>query len=221
MVYIAYYCFTACSADWPGYAATYWRQHKIYIIIAFIHNRPNFWILENRRSYTSDTCMSRIVKEYKVILKTLASDDPIANPYRGIIESLNPIDETDLSKWEAIISGPSDTPYENHQFRILIEVPSSYPMNPPKISFMQNNILHCNVKSATGEICLNILKPEEWTPVWDLLHCVHAVWRLLREPVCDSPLDVDIGNIIRCGDMSAYQGIVKYFLAERERINNH
>ncbi|AJR78711.1 AIC_G0021200.mRNA.1.CDS.1 [Saccharomyces cerevisiae] len=182
---------------------------------------PNFWILENRRSYTSDTCMSRIVKEYKVILKTLASDDPIANPYRGIIESLNPIDETDLSKWEAIISGPSDTPYENHQFRILIEVPSSYPMNPPKISFMQNNILHCNVKSATGEICLNILKPEEWTPVWDLLHCVHAVWRLLREPVCDSPFDVDIGNIIRCGDMSAYQGIVKYFLAERERINNH
>ncbi|CAI4038824.1 hypothetical protein SMKI_06G1720 [Saccharomyces mikatae IFO 1815] len=165
--------------------------------------------------------MSRITKEYRVILKTLASDDPIVNPYRGIIRSLNPIDETDLSRWEAKIYGPSHTPYENYQFHILIDVPSSYPMTPPRINFEQNDILHCNVKSATGEICLDILKPEDWTPVWDLLHCVHAVWRLLREPVCDSPLDVDMGNIIRCADESAYQGIVKYFLAERERSRYH
>ncbi|CAI4063062.1 hypothetical protein SUVC_07G3640 [Saccharomyces uvarum] len=168
----------------------------------------------------SDTCMSRITKEYRLIRKTLASDDPTVNPYRGIIESLNPTDETDLSKWEATICGPEHTPYERYQFRMLIDVPDSYPMAPPKIMFEKDAILHCNINSSTGEICLDILKLQDWTPVWDLLHCVHAVWRLLREPVCDSPLDVDMGNIIRCGDKRAYQGIVKYFLAERER-NNH
>ncbi|CAI6524672.1 AIS_HP2_G0020120.mRNA.1.CDS.1 [Saccharomyces cerevisiae] len=171
----------------------------------------------NHGNFMLNACMSRIAKEYRDIQKTLASNDPIVNPYQGLIESLNPIDETDLSKWEAIIIGPTHTPYEHYRFRILIDVPSSYPMAPPNIRFDRNNILHCNIKSPTGEICLDILKPEDWTPVWDLLHCVHAIWRLLKEPVYDSPLDVDMGNIIRCGDTGAYQGIIRYFLAERDR----
>lgn len=71
---------------------------------------------------------------------------------------------------------------------------------------------HCNVNYETGSICLNILTPEHWSPAWDLLHVLEAIIQLLSDPEPDSPLDIDLANILRAQDRSAYYGLVNYYL---------
>jgi len=45
----------------------------------------------------------------------------------------------------------------------------------------------------TGEICLDILKPDAWTPAWTLQSVCRAVTALLSHPEADSPLNCDCG----------------------------
>jgi hypothetical protein len=54
-----------------------------------------------------------------------------------------------------------------------------------------------NVLFKTGEICLDILKPDAWTPAWTLQSVCRAVTALLSHPEADSPLNCD------CGESSA------------------
>ena len=35
---------------------------------------------------------------------------------------------------EGTIAGPPDTPYEGGTFKLSIEIPETYPFNPPKVS---------------------------------------------------------------------------------------
>ncbi|KAL3229972.1 Ubiquitin-conjugating enzyme E2-21 kDa [Nakaseomyces bracarensis] len=137
----------------------------------------------------------------------------------GFIVELAPVDESDLSRWYAVIEGPAGTPYEGHNFKLAIAVPAGYPMVPPEFKFEATRDggfkvpPHCNVDRSTGEICLDILKPAGWTPIWDLLHVTQAVYILLQEPEPDSPLDVDMAQITRSNDKGALYGIVNYYLS--------
>ena len=42
-------------------------------------------------------------------------------------------DESNMLKAKAIIFGPKDTPYENGILYFIIEFPTDYPFNPPKV----------------------------------------------------------------------------------------
>ncbi|SCV06063.1 LANO_0H21286g1_1 [Lachancea nothofagi CBS 11611] len=150
---------------------------------------------------------SRLVKEYKLIFKTLSQD-----PTYSHILSLSPSSDENLRQWESVISGPPETAYYGHNFILLFEVPSNYPLEPPKVQFQANAVPHCNVDYDSGRICLNILEDAHWTPAWDLLHCVHAIWLLLANPEPDSPLDVDLACLIRAKDFSAHNTLVAYYL---------
>lgn len=160
--------------------------------------------------------MARINKELLKIRKALEHGDS------EFLVDLAPVDDSDLSRWFAVIKGPAETPYYPYEFKLAIEVPASYPMVPPTIKFVSDAKAgirvppHCNVDRRTGEICLDILKPEGWSPIWDILHVVQAIHILLQEPVPDSPLDVDMANILKNNDMSAYNGIIRYFLTETD-----
>lgn len=82
-------------------------------------------------------------------------------------------------------------------------------MNPPKVYFL-TKIYHPNIHWETGEVCLDILKGE-WSTKWSLSEIGKAISSLMFDPNADSPLNCDagtiesLGNMIRAGDMLAFE----------------
>ena len=66
----------------------------------------------------------------------------------------------------------------------------------------------------TGEICLEVLKPEHWNAQWTLESVSRAIVNLLLNPNADSPLNCDAGNAIRAGDMLAFQSMARMYTVE-------
>lgn len=152
----------------------------------------------------------RLLKEYR--------ETKMAKPDPEI--SLTLSDETDIFQWTAHLKGPQGTPYEGGTFELSLHCPSSYPLAPPKVSFVTPVFHPCalcdhsdccrlcarrsqtlrvgsrgsNVLFKTGEICLDILKPDAWTPAWTLQSVCRAVTALLSHPEADSPLNCDCGT---------------------------
>lgn len=156
--------------------------------------------------------MSRLAKELAKVRNAQLADD------LGFLVEMGPVHEEDLTEWYAVIAGPADTAYQGYKFKLHVSVPETYPMVPPRLRFVAAGECrvppHCNVDRTTGEICLDILKSEGWSPIWDLLHVVQAVHILLAEPEPDSPLDVDMAQITRSNDKAALYGIIAYYLNE-------
>ena len=120
----------------------------------------------------------RLLKEYREIKSAKVVDKEI---------ELELTDETDIFQWTARIQGPKDSPYEGGTFELSLKCPDSYPLAPPKVLFV-TPVFHPNVLYKTGEICLDILKPDAWTPAWTLQSVCRAVAALLSHPEADSPL---------------------------------
>lgn len=125
--------------------------------------------------------------------------------------NLNTIGDN-LTNWEAIITGPSDSPYAGGKFLISFRVPDTYPFTAPKVVF-KTRIFHPNVHFDTGEICLDVLK-SDWCPAWNLEAICRAITALLSSPNADSPLNCDAGNMIRAGDVRAYNSMAKMYTLE-------
>ena len=118
----------------------------------------------------------------------------------------------DATRWTAIIRGPPDSPYQDYLFTVSIEVSSDYPMVPPTMTFT-TKIFHPNVHFATGEICIDILK-KAWSPAWSLQSACRAITSILSEPVHDSPLNCDAGNMLRAGDLMAFRSMARMYCHE-------
>lgn len=59
-------------------------------------------------------------------------------------------------RWEAVIFGPQDTPFEDGTFKLSLEFTEEYPNKPPTVKFV-SRMFHPNVY-ADGSICLDILQ---------------------------------------------------------------
>lgn len=59
-------------------------------------------------------------------------------------------------------------------------------------------------------MCLDVLK-SQWTPAWTLSSALTAVQAMLSDPEPDSPLNIDAANLVRCGDKSAYNDLIRYY----------
>ena len=125
------------------------------------------------------TSLRRLTKELQEIRK-----DPPLNISAG------PINDN-LFEWEAVLLGPTETPYEGGVFILNIHIPLDYPMKPPNILF-KTKIYHPNINS-TGAICLDILK-NNWSPTLSLSKLLLSICSLLNDPNCDDPLVPDIAK---------------------------
>ena len=114
--------------------------------------------------------------------------------------SAGPIDDSDMFKWEASITGPEESPYEGGTFQLSIEFPKDFPYKPPKVEFT-TKVYHPNVKS-TGTICLDILK-DNWSPDISVSKILLAIQNLLINPNIDHPLEPEIANLYK-SDKEAY-----------------
>ncbi|KAG2736760.1 hypothetical protein G9P44_000850 [Scheffersomyces stipitis] len=149
----------------------------------------------------------RLFKE----LNQYRKNPPSSNNHQ--IVSLNPVDEDDIFKWEAVISKPSKKDsqfYYQGEWKLGISVPSTYPITPPQMKFV-SPICHPNINITTGEICLDILKSDSWSPAWNLENLLVAILMLLDNPEPDSPLNLDSANLFR-HDKLAFESLVQYTL---------
>ncbi|KAG8343353.1 putative Ubiquitin conjugating enzyme [Trypanosoma vivax] len=123
--------------------------------------------------------------------------------------SLRPSDPNNMFVWEAVLKGPSETPFEGGKYRLCLSVPRDYPMVPPKANFV-TKVFHPNVDFETGAVCLDILK-SRWSPAWTLVNVCRAVLCLFSDPDPTSPFNCDAGNLLRAGDITGYNSMVRMY----------
>lgn len=111
------------------------------------------------------------------------------------------VDEKNYFEWEGVIYGPKDTPYEDGIFKIVIDVPETYPLRPPLFKFV-TKIYHPNI-SFDGQICLDILK-NAWSPVLGINKTLLSIMILLTKPNGGDPLNAVAGEL---------------FIKDREQFN--
>ncbi|KAI0291810.1 ubiquitin-conjugating enzyme/RWD-like protein [Multifurca ochricompacta] len=88
--------------------------------------------------------------------------------------------------------GPQDTPYDGGHFEVDIVIPDSYPFQPVKMKFI-TKVYHPNVSSASGAICLDILK-DAWSPVLTLKSTLISLQSLLCSPEPNDPQDAEVAK---------------------------
>lgn len=117
--------------------------------------------------------------------------------------------------------GPEDTPYQGGHFQVVrvlailqpsgpaaplhsliliydhgckqdIVIPDSYPFQPVKMKFI-TKVYHPNVSSASGAICLDILK-DAWSPVLTLKSTLISLQSLLCSPEPNDPQDAEVAK---------------------------
>jgi ubiquitin-conjugating enzyme E2 D/E len=122
----------------------------------------------------------RIQKEHQDLVKD-APDNCSAGP-RG----------ENMFTWDAMIVGPTDSPYTGGMFKLEIHFPSDYPFKPPKVTFL-TKIYHPNINSH-GNICLDILK-DQWSPALTVSKVLLSICSLLNDPNPKDPLVPDIADL--------------------------
>ncbi len=101
------------------------------------------------------------------------------------------IEEDDIYKWTATITGPPDSPYAGGIFFLHIDFPQEYPFKPPKFRFT-TRIYHPNI-SGEGHICLDILQ-QQWSPALTVAKVLLSICSLLDDPNPDDPLVPEIAR---------------------------
>ncbi|TYH65766.1 hypothetical protein ES332_D06G077700v1 [Gossypium tomentosum] len=124
----------------------------------------------------------RMQKELKLLLV-----DP---PHGASFPTLSSkSDITDLSSIHAQIEGPEETVYSKGIFKIKIQIPERYPLQPPIVTFA-TPIYHPNIDNG-GRICLDILNlPPKgaWQPSLNISTVLTSIRLLLSEPNPDDGL---------------------------------
>ena len=106
--------------------------------------------------------------------------------------TINLVNDDDLFHWRATLIGPKDTVYEYGIFNLDIFIPSEYPLVPPKIQFI-TKIWHPNINKV-GQICLDILKSQNWSPAQNILSLLTSILSLLDDPNADDPYNLEAGR---------------------------
>ena len=117
----------------------------------------------------------------------------------------------DFYNWNATITGPQESPYENGIFNLSISFPANYPFKAPIIKF-KTPIYHPNI-SKSGEICLDILK-DQWSPALSISKVLLSICSLLTDPNPDDPLRPTIANLY-------IENKIEYDLNAREYTIKH
>ncbi|CAL6029017.1 Ubiquitin-conjugating_enzyme E2-17 kDa [Hexamita inflata] len=156
--------------------------------------------------------MNRLQNEARKLMKEKAQHEK-----EGIV--IQPTRPNDLSQWEIIISfSDVNSLYCNQKYRIIADIPATYPHQCPKCKF-DSHIFHPNINADNGKICLNIINEEnnEWTAVMSLSQIAYGLQSLVYGPNLDSPLNLDAGSIFRNQDLRAAKSLINYFYALNQK----
>jgi len=133
----------------------------------------------------SSSALKRIMRE----LKELTTDAPFEEERCTVLTK-----NDDYFAWQATLTGPPGTPYEEGLFFLDVDFPTDYPFKPPKLRFT-TSIFHMNI-SDKGEICLDIIK-DKWSPGFSIKKVLQDVMTLVEHPNLESPLRSDIAKLYK------------------------
>ncbi|KAK1990255.1 ubiquitin-conjugating enzyme [Colletotrichum falcatum] len=115
-----------------------------------------------------------------------------ASPPEGMTISL--ARDADLHTWHVTIAGPENSPYAGGRFAVVVDLPREYPFKAPVVKFA-TRIYHPNITNdSAGNICMGMLKSENWKPATKLAAVLEALRSLLAEPQPDDPLEARIAD---------------------------
>jgi len=149
---------------------------------------------------TKDT-MNRLMKDIKYIIKNPLTDQGIYYIH----------DDSDMLKGYAMIVGPNETPYFGGFYFFVINYPSDYPHNPPKVKYCTNgNGIRFNPNLYTcGKVCVSLLntwRGDQWTSCQSISTVLLTLCTLL----CKDPLLNEPGVNKEHHDMHSYNEIIEY-----------
>ena len=111
------------------------------------------------------------------------------------------------------MAGPANTVYAGGNFGINVILPTDYPFKPPVVTFA-TRIYHPNVTNDNqGNICLAMLKSENWKPASRLQAVLEAVRALLVEPQPDDPLEARIADEYK-NNRKEFEKQAKYYVSK-------
>ena len=113
------------------------------------------------------------------IQRELAEVARASDAEKGIV-SLESVDGR-LDKLVGVIQGPPGSPFDGGTFKLDIQIPPEYPFRPPNIKFA-TKVWHPNISSASGAICLDILRTN-WAAAMTLRTVMISIQALLGSPV--------------------------------------
>jgi len=101
-------------------------------------------------------------------------------------------DPDNLMKFDVEIK-PHDGIYAHASFHFTVEIPTTYPYDPPKVS-CTTLVYHPNI-DFEGKVCLNILR-QDWMPVLSLGSVIFGLMTLFLEPNADDPLNKEAAQLM-------------------------
>lgn len=107
-----------------------------------------------------------------------------------------PKDGHKLTELEAQLEGPAGSVYEGGVFKLSVDIPPRYPIEPPKVRFI-TPIYHPNI-DPEGRICLDILNPPPkgaWKPSLNISTVLTSIGLLLADPNPDDGLVAEIVRV--------------------------
>jgi ubiquitin-conjugating enzyme E2 N len=141
---------------------------------------------------------NRIIKEIKNLEESIEKKEIIG---------VDIIKHDDIRYIHLVITGPSDTPYENGKFNFSIYFTKRYPHVPP-LCKCNTKIYHPNIDSL-GRICLNILK-SDWSPAIHLKTLGLSLIGLLESPNTDDPLNAKVAEHFKLNRQDAENKAKEY-----------
>ncbi|KAG9254455.1 ubiquitin-conjugating enzyme/RWD-like protein [Emericellopsis atlantica] len=134
-----------------------------------------------------------------------------ANPPEGFTIRLPP--SQSLHTWHIIHRPPPESALHPGQFGLVLSLPPDYPFKPPTLKFV-TRVYHPNVTDdSLGNVCLGILKSENWKPSTKISAVLDAVRNLMIEPQPDDPLEERIAEEYR-RDRPAWEEKAKAYVAK-------
>lgn len=121
--------------------------------------------------------------------------------------------ENNILQWNALIFGPSDTPFEDGTFKLTIDFTEEYPNKPPLVKF-SSKMFHPNIY-ADGSICLDILQ-NRWSPTYDVSSILTSIQSLLDEPNANSPANNEAAQLYQ-ENKKEYERRIKCIVEESWR----
>jgi ubiquitin-conjugating enzyme E2 Z len=103
--------------------------------------------------------------------------------------------EDDITKMDAVIEGPVDTPYQGGFFYFKLKFPNDYPLSSPKVQLQTTgggNVRFNPNLYACGKVCLSILGTWQG-PSWTAGLTLSTVLLSIQSLMCEQPMKNEPG----------------------------